>query len=54
MYPNLFYLSYFIFLCNCFLKFVVHKMNHEMFKSIMVVLNKREETDVADADMTVS
>jgi hypothetical protein len=36
-----------------FFKFVVHEMNSEMVKSGIVVLTRREKTDVADADMTV-
>jgi hypothetical protein len=45
-------------ICNqiklvCFLKFVVHEMNSEMVKSIMVVLTRRENADVSDADMAV-
>jgi hypothetical protein len=34
--PNLFYILYFNFLCNCFLKFVVYKMNYEIVKFKMV------------------
>jgi hypothetical protein len=34
--PNLFYILYFNFLYNCFLKFVVYKMNYEMVKFKMV------------------
>jgi hypothetical protein len=30
----------------CFIKFVVHRINSEMVKSEMVVLTRREETDV--------
>jgi hypothetical protein len=30
----------------CFIKFVVHRVNSEMVKSEMVVLTRREETDV--------
>jgi hypothetical protein len=37
-----------------FFKFVVHEMNSKMIKSRMVVLNRREKTDVADADVPVS
>jgi hypothetical protein len=37
-----------------FFKFVVHEMHSKMIKSRMVVLNRREKTDVADADVTVS
>jgi hypothetical protein len=41
--------------CNSvyFLKFVVHKMNSEMVKSGMVVLAKRENASVTDADVAV-
>jgi hypothetical protein len=53
LYPNLFYVSYFKFLCNCFLKFVVHKINSKMVKSGMVVLTEREKPDVTDADVAV-
>jgi hypothetical protein len=37
-----------------FFKFVVHEMNSKMIKSRMVVLNRREKMDVADADVPVS
>jgi hypothetical protein len=50
---NLRYIPYFKFLCNCFLKFVVHKMNSKMFKSEMVVLTNSEKTDMADADVVM-
>jgi hypothetical protein len=45
-------------ICNriklvCFLKFIVHKMNSEMVKSRMLVLIRREKTDVTDADVVV-
>jgi hypothetical protein len=53
LYPNLFYVSYFNFLCNYFLKFIVHEMNSKIFKSEIVVLTERENTDVANADMAV-
>jgi hypothetical protein len=38
---------------DCFLKFVVHKLNSEMVKSGMVVLTVRGKLDVTDADVTV-
>jgi hypothetical protein len=45
-------------ICNriklvCFLKFIVHKMNSEMVKSRMLVLIRREKTDVTDADVVM-
>jgi hypothetical protein len=49
--PNLLYVSYLKFLYNCFLKFIVYKMNFEMVKSVMVVLTGREKADVSDADV---
>jgi hypothetical protein len=51
--PNLFYVSYFKFLCNYFLKFIVHKINSKMVKSEMVMLTSRGKVDVIDADMVV-
>jgi hypothetical protein len=51
--PKLFYVPYFKFLCNYFLKFVAHKINFEMVKSGMVVLTEKEKTDVTDADVSV-
>jgi hypothetical protein len=38
-------------ICNqikllCFLKFIVHKINSEMVKSEILVLTRRENTDV--------
>jgi hypothetical protein len=42
-----------IFLYNCFLNFVVQKMNSKMVKFGMVVLTGREKSDVADANVVV-
>jgi hypothetical protein len=53
LYPILFYVSYFKFLCNYFLKFVVHKINSKMVKSWMVVLTEKEKADVDDTDVIV-
>jgi hypothetical protein len=38
---------------DCFLKFIVHKLNSEIVKSRMVVLTGREKVDVADANVAV-
>jgi hypothetical protein len=38
----------------CFLKFVIYKLNSEIFKSEMMVLTEREMTAVADIDVFVS
>jgi hypothetical protein len=43
---RLFYVSYFKFLYNYFLKFIVHKINSKMIKSRMVVLTERDKSDV--------
>jgi hypothetical protein len=51
---NLFYVSCFKLLCNYFLKFVIHKMNSEIFKSGMVNLTGREKSDVCDTNVVVS
>jgi hypothetical protein len=45
--------SYFKFLYNYFLKFVVHKINSEMVKFVMMVLTERKKTDVTDANVAV-
>jgi hypothetical protein len=50
---NLCYVPYFKFFCNYFLKFVVHKINYKIVKSRMMVLTRRENMDVIDADMIV-
>jgi hypothetical protein len=50
---NLFYVSYFKFLHNFFLKFVVHKMNSEMVKPKIIKLIRRDKTDMTDADVIV-
>jgi hypothetical protein len=42
---HLFYILYFKFLYNCFLNFVVQKINSKMVKSGMVVLTEREKVD---------
>jgi hypothetical protein len=41
------------YLYNYFIKFIVHEKNFEMVKSKMVVLTRREKTDVTDADVAV-
>jgi hypothetical protein len=51
--PNLFYVSYFKFLYNYFLKFIVYKINYKTVKSRMVVLTEREKSNTAGAEMTV-
>jgi hypothetical protein len=48
------YVSYFKFLCIYFLKFIVYKINSEMFKSGIVVLTRRENADITDIDVTMS
>jgi hypothetical protein len=52
--PNLFYVSYFKFLYNYFLKFTIQNTNFEMIKSAMVILIAREKSDVTDTDVVVS
>ncbi len=54
LYSNLFYISYFNFLCNYFLKFIAHKINSKIIKSEMVMLTRREKTDMTDADVSVN
>jgi hypothetical protein len=44
---------YFKFLCNYFLKFIVHKMSPEIIKSKMVVMIGEEKTDITDAHVTM-
>jgi hypothetical protein len=51
---NLFYVSYFKFLYNYFLKFTIQNTNFEMIKSAMVILIAREKSDVTDTDVVVS
>jgi hypothetical protein len=50
---RLFYVSCLNILYNYFLKFVVYKMNSEMFKFGMLMLTRRENVDMVDADITV-
>jgi hypothetical protein len=50
---NLFYVSYFKFLYNFFLKFIVHKMNSKMVKPKIIKLIMRDKTDMTDADVIV-
>jgi hypothetical protein len=50
---NLFYVSYFKFLCNYFLKFIIHKMNSKIVKS-GIVIDWEKNADMPDADVTVS
>jgi hypothetical protein len=42
----LFYVSYFKFVYNCFLKFVIHKINFKIVKFEIVMLTGREKTDM--------
>jgi hypothetical protein len=51
---HLFYVSYFKFWYNYFLKFVVYKINSKMVKYEMVVVTEIENIDVIDADVVVS
>jgi hypothetical protein len=46
LYLNLFFVSNFKFLCNYFLKFIIHKINSEMAKSEKVVLTEREKKTI--------
>jgi hypothetical protein len=38
---------------NCFLNFVIQKMNYKMVKCVIVVLTRRHKTEVTDVDMVV-
>jgi hypothetical protein len=38
---------------NCFLNFVIQKMNYKMVKCVIVVLTRRQKTEVTDVDMVV-
>jgi hypothetical protein len=51
---NLFYVSYFKFLYNYFLKFTIQNTNFEMIESAMVILTAREKSDVTDTDVIMS
>jgi hypothetical protein len=49
---------YYFKICNririvCFLKFVVHGINSEMVMFGMVMLTRREKTDITDTDVTM-
>jgi hypothetical protein len=50
---NLFYVSYFKFVCNFFLKFIVNTTNSKIIKSRMIMLIKSEKFDMTDTNMTV-
>jgi hypothetical protein len=39
---NLFYVSYFKFLYNCFLNFIVHKINSKIVKSRIIKVTERK------------
>jgi hypothetical protein len=54
LYLKLFYVSYFKFLCNYFIKFVVHKINSKIIKSEMVVLTIRGKVNVANTDVVMN
>jgi hypothetical protein len=36
-----------------FLKFIIHEINSEMIKSEIVVLTRKEKSDMTDADVPV-
>jgi hypothetical protein len=44
---------YFKFLCNYFLKFVVHEINSKMVKSGTMVLTRRVNANLTDADVVM-
>jgi hypothetical protein len=50
---RLFYVSYFNFLYNCFINFVVQNLNSKIVETGMVVLTGREKSDVGDADVAM-
>jgi hypothetical protein len=37
-----------------FLKFIIHKINFKMIKSEMMILIRREKSDVTDTDMIIN
>jgi hypothetical protein len=39
---------------DCFLKFVIHDLNSEMFEAGMMMLTQIEMTDMTDADVGMS
>jgi uncharacterized protein YacL len=49
----IYFVSYFNFLYNYFLKFIVYKIHSEMVKSEMMILTGREKTDMIDTDMII-
>jgi hypothetical protein len=51
---RLFYVSYFIFLYNCFFNFIVQKINFKMVKCGMMMVTGREKIDMVNADVVVS
>jgi hypothetical protein len=48
---HLFYVSYFKFVYNYFLKFIIHEINSEIVKSKIMVLTEREKIHMTDSDM---
>jgi hypothetical protein len=50
---NLFYVSYYNFLYNYFLKSFVHKINFKIIKSRTVKLAEREKTNVANTKLNI-
>jgi hypothetical protein len=49
----IYFVSYFNFLYNYFFKFIVYKIHSEMVKSEMMILTRREKTDMIDTDMVI-
>jgi hypothetical protein len=43
-----------LFVFNYFLKFIIHKMNYKIVKSEIMVLTRKEKTDVTDADVVMN
>jgi hypothetical protein len=51
---KLFYISYFKFLYNYFLKFIVHKINSKLIKYEIVKLTERKKTNMTNINVIVS
>jgi hypothetical protein len=50
---HLFYVSYFKFVYNYFLKFIIHEINSKIIKSKIMVLTMRDNDNIANSNMAV-
>jgi hypothetical protein len=50
----IYFMYHVLFVFNYFLKFIIHKMNYKIVKSEIMVLTRKEKTDVTGADVVMN